>query len=173
MILPQLREHGADLRERLFRSHARFQAGNRLQVVAEPVQIGRVNSHRQPELRALRNRVVFRQAEIRRHYPDDGDRIVIQTDHLAENVRVPVVLTLPHLITQDRHLLTVWRFVFPAKSPAEGGLNPQRFKDARRHPCDRDALRLILIGQVCAPARVAADLLKRLIPGPQPRQLRF
>src|SRR5262245_49405153 len=41
MILPQLREHRADLSEGLFRSHAWFQAGDRPQVVAAPVRIGR------------------------------------------------------------------------------------------------------------------------------------
>src|SRR5262245_51157268 len=109
MILPQLREHRADLGERLFRSYTRLQGINGPQVVAAPVQIGRVNSRRLPDLSELRNREVFRQAEIRRHYPDDSDWIVIQPDSPADNVRVPAIPLAPHLITQDRHPLSAWR----------------------------------------------------------------
>src|SRR5262245_24564361 len=173
MILPQLREHGADLGERLFRSYPRLQAGNRPQVVAAPVQIGRVKSRSPPELSGLRNREIFRQTEIRRHHPDDSDWIVIQPDRPAQNVRVPAIPPLPHLITYDRHPLAAGSFVFPAKSPAEDGLKAQRFEDALRHICDRDALRLVLLGQVSATEPVAAESLKRLVPGPQPLELRF
>src|SRR5262245_5367939 len=173
MILPQLREHGADLGERQFRSYARLQAGNRPQVVAAPIQIGRVNSRSPPESSELRNREVFRQTEIRRRHPDYSDRVVIQPDSPAQNVRVLAIPPLPHLITYDRHPLRAGRFVFPAESPAEDWLKAQRFENALRHICDRDALRLVLLGQASATEPVAAESLKRLIPGPQPRELRF
>ena len=96
-------------------------------------------------------------------YADDSKILAIESDRLADDLRIGVETTTPQSLAHDRREDFVWMIFFRQKYAAHHRLDAEQGEKSGRNNSALNLLRLSRARQIECPIRVSGDLLKDLI----------